>query len=75
MRLCECFLFVCLFLLASRPFLLTLRFNRYILEESRSLGLIGAGYIWIVSSLTTGNPDLTPEVFTLHSNSKMAASV
>ncbi|MEQ2295039.1 hypothetical protein AMECASPLE_009998, partial [Ameca splendens] len=33
----------------------------YILEEARSLGLIGAGYIWIVSSLTTGNPDLTPE--------------
>lgn len=46
-------------------FLLTPRFNRYILEEARSLGLIGAGYIWIVSSLTTGNPDLTPEVFTL----------
>uniref|UniRef100_A0AAQ5XIX8 Glutamate receptor n=1 Tax=Amphiprion ocellaris TaxID=80972 RepID=A0AAQ5XIX8_AMPOC len=34
----------------------------YILEEARSLGLIGAGYIWIVSSLTTGNPDFTPEV-------------
>lgn len=26
------------------------------------MGLIGAGYIWIVSSLTTGNPDFTPEV-------------
>uniref|UniRef100_H2U7J8 Glutamate receptor n=1 Tax=Takifugu rubripes TaxID=31033 RepID=H2U7J8_TAKRU len=37
----------------------------YILEEARSLGLIGAGYIWIVSSLTTGNPDLTPEIFPL----------
>uniref|UniRef100_A0AAQ5XKY3 Glutamate receptor n=1 Tax=Amphiprion ocellaris TaxID=80972 RepID=A0AAQ5XKY3_AMPOC len=37
----------------------------YILEEARSLGLIGAGYIWIVSSLTTGNPDFTPEVFPL----------
>uniref|UniRef100_A0A8C9X435 Glutamate receptor n=1 Tax=Sander lucioperca TaxID=283035 RepID=A0A8C9X435_SANLU len=33
--------------------------------EARSLGLIGAGYIWIVSSLTTGNPDFTPEVFPL----------
>ncbi|KAM4584994.1 glutamate receptor ionotropic, NMDA 2A-like [Odontesthes bonariensis] len=37
----------------------------YILDEARSLGLIGAGYIWIVSSLTTGNPDSTPEVFPL----------
>ncbi|XP_017160340.1 glutamate receptor ionotropic, NMDA 2A-like [Poecilia reticulata] len=37
----------------------------YILEEARSLGLIGAGYIWIVSSLTTGNPDFTPEVVEL----------
>ncbi|XP_061536072.1 glutamate receptor ionotropic, NMDA 2A isoform X2 [Phycodurus eques] len=37
----------------------------YILEEARSLGLIGAGYIWIVSSLTTGNPDFTPEAFPL----------
>lgn len=36
--------------------------NSYIMEEARSLGLIGAGYIWIVSSLTTGNPDFTPEV-------------
>lgn len=41
---------------------LPLFLNRYILEEARSLGLIGAGYIWIVSSLTTGNPDQTPEV-------------
>lgn len=56
-------------------FLLTPLFNRYILEEARSLGLIGAGYIWIVSSLTTGNPDLTPEVFTLLSNSRRAVSV
>ncbi|XP_071378966.1 glutamate receptor ionotropic, NMDA 2A [Centroberyx affinis] len=37
----------------------------YILEEARSLGLTGAGYIWIVSSLTTGNPDFTPEMFPL----------
>ncbi|XP_072318857.1 glutamate receptor ionotropic, NMDA 2A-like [Eucyclogobius newberryi] len=37
----------------------------YILEEARSLGLVGAGYIWIVSSLTTGNPDFTPEMFPL----------
>uniref|UniRef100_A0A8C5F607 Glutamate receptor n=1 Tax=Gadus morhua TaxID=8049 RepID=A0A8C5F607_GADMO len=37
----------------------------YILEEARSLGLTGAGYIWIVSSLTTGNPDYTPEMFPL----------
>ncbi|KAK1886450.1 Glutamate receptor ionotropic NMDA 2A [Dissostichus eleginoides] len=37
----------------------------YIMEEARSLGLIGAGYIWIVSSLTTGNPDFTPEMFPL----------
>ncbi|KAL4624488.1 glutamate receptor ionotropic, NMDA 2A-like [Arapaima gigas] len=35
----------------------------YILEEARSLGLIGFGYIWIVPSLTTGNPELTPEQF------------
>ncbi|KAI5623081.1 glutamate receptor ionotropic, NMDA 2A [Silurus asotus] len=35
----------------------------YILEEARSLGLIGFGYIWIVPSLTTGNPDITPEEF------------
>uniref|UniRef100_A0A8C2WYF9 Glutamate receptor n=1 Tax=Cyclopterus lumpus TaxID=8103 RepID=A0A8C2WYF9_CYCLU len=35
----------------------------YILEEARSLGLTGFGYIWIVPSLTTGNPDLTPEAF------------
>uniref|UniRef100_A0AAQ4Q0T1 Glutamate receptor n=1 Tax=Gasterosteus aculeatus aculeatus TaxID=481459 RepID=A0AAQ4Q0T1_GASAC len=35
----------------------------YILEEARSLGLTGFGYIWIVPSLTTGNPDITPEAF------------
>lgn len=35
----------------------------YILEEARSLGLTGFGYIWIVPSLTTGNPDFTPEEF------------
>ncbi|XP_077591032.1 glutamate receptor ionotropic, NMDA 2A isoform X1 [Stigmatopora nigra] len=35
----------------------------YILEEARSLGLTGFGYIWIVPSLTTGNPEITPEEF------------
>ncbi|MEQ2302310.1 Glutamate receptor ionotropic, NMDA 2A [Ameca splendens] len=35
----------------------------YILEEARSLGLTGFGYIWIVPSLTTGNPEITPEAF------------
>uniref|UniRef100_A0A8C9RKB1 Glutamate receptor n=2 Tax=Scleropages formosus TaxID=113540 RepID=A0A8C9RKB1_SCLFO len=35
----------------------------YILEEARSLGLTGFGYIWIVPSLTTGNPEFTPEQF------------
>ncbi|XP_071383757.1 glutamate receptor ionotropic, NMDA 2A, partial [Centroberyx affinis] len=35
----------------------------YILEEARSLGLTGFGYIWIVPSLTTGNPEVTPEEF------------
>ncbi|XP_054891334.1 glutamate receptor ionotropic, NMDA 2A isoform X2 [Poeciliopsis prolifica] len=35
----------------------------YILEEARSLGLTGFGYIWIVPSLTTGNPEITPETF------------
>uniref|UniRef100_A0A672RZC6 Glutamate receptor n=1 Tax=Sinocyclocheilus grahami TaxID=75366 RepID=A0A672RZC6_SINGR len=35
----------------------------YILEEARSLGLTGFGYIWIVPSLTTGNPDITPDSF------------
>ncbi|XP_055079722.1 glutamate receptor ionotropic, NMDA 2A [Periophthalmus magnuspinnatus] len=34
-----------------------------ILEEARSLGLTGFGYIWIVPSLTTGNPEITPEEF------------
>lgn len=65
-------LFVLLYLFDS-CFLLTPLFNRYILEEARSLGLIGAGYIWIVSSLTTGNPDLTPEVFTRLINCRRAA--
>uniref|UniRef100_A0A3P9MRU8 Glutamate receptor n=1 Tax=Poecilia reticulata TaxID=8081 RepID=A0A3P9MRU8_POERE len=37
----------------------------FIFYHARSLGLIGAGYIWIVSSLTTGNPDFTPEVVEL----------
>uniref|UniRef100_A0A8C6P6L8 Glutamate receptor n=1 Tax=Nothobranchius furzeri TaxID=105023 RepID=A0A8C6P6L8_NOTFU len=35
----------------------------YILEEARSLGLTGFGYIWIVPSLTTGNTEITPEAF------------
>uniref|UniRef100_A0AAY4D2W8 Glutamate receptor ionotropic, NMDA 2A n=1 Tax=Denticeps clupeoides TaxID=299321 RepID=A0AAY4D2W8_9TELE len=35
----------------------------YILEEGRSLGLTGYGFIWIVPSLTTGNPDITPDEF------------
>ncbi|XP_051995410.1 glutamate receptor ionotropic, NMDA 2A-like [Xyrauchen texanus] len=35
----------------------------YILEEARSLGLTGYGYIWIVPSLTTGNPEITPDSF------------
>uniref|UniRef100_A0A3P8Y155 Glutamate receptor ionotropic, NMDA 2A n=1 Tax=Esox lucius TaxID=8010 RepID=A0A3P8Y155_ESOLU len=38
---------------------------RYILDEARSLGLTGSGYIWIVPSLTTGNPDLTPDIYPL----------
>uniref|UniRef100_A0A4W5QAK9 Receptor ligand binding region domain-containing protein n=1 Tax=Hucho hucho TaxID=62062 RepID=A0A4W5QAK9_9TELE len=38
---------------------------RYILEEARSLGLTGSGYIWIVPSLTTGNPDFTPDIYPL----------
>lgn len=48
--------------------------HRYILEEARSLGLIGAGYIWIVSSLTTGNPDFTPEVPRPRVSSQVATS-
>lgn len=35
----------------------------YILDEARSLGLTGFGYIWIVPSLTTGNTEITPEAF------------
>ncbi|XP_039630520.1 LOW QUALITY PROTEIN: glutamate receptor ionotropic, NMDA 2A [Polypterus senegalus] len=35
----------------------------YILEEARSLGLTGFGYIWIVPSLTTGNTEITPDEF------------
>ncbi|KAL4659090.1 glutamate receptor ionotropic, NMDA 2A isoform X1 [Arapaima gigas] len=35
----------------------------YILEEAHSLGLTGFGYIWIVPSLTTGNPEITPDQF------------
>ncbi|XP_015216064.1 glutamate receptor ionotropic, NMDA 2A isoform X2 [Lepisosteus oculatus] len=35
----------------------------YILEEARSLGLTGYGFIWIVPSLTTGNTEVTPNEF------------
>ncbi|XP_041943534.1 glutamate receptor ionotropic, NMDA 2A [Alosa sapidissima] len=35
----------------------------YILEEGRSLGLTGYDYKWIVPSLTTGNPEITPDEF------------
>ena len=35
------------------------------MEEARSLGLTGSGYIWIVPSLTTGNPDFTPDIYPL----------
>ncbi|KAJ8245997.1 hypothetical protein GJAV_G00262550 [Gymnothorax javanicus] len=35
----------------------------YILEEARSLGLTGFGFIWIVPSMTTGNPEITPDEF------------
>ncbi|XP_048847214.1 glutamate receptor ionotropic, NMDA 2A [Brienomyrus brachyistius] len=35
----------------------------YILAEARSLGLTGFGFIWIVPSLTTGNPEITPDEF------------
>ncbi|XP_072512731.1 glutamate receptor ionotropic, NMDA 2A isoform X1 [Salminus brasiliensis] len=34
-----------------------------VMVEARSLGLTGAGYVWMVPSLTTGNPDRTPETF------------
>ncbi|KAK2817730.1 hypothetical protein Q7C36_021663 [Tachysurus vachellii] len=34
-----------------------------VLAEARSLGLIGAGFVWIVPSLTSGNPARTPEAF------------
>ncbi|XP_063286351.1 glutamate receptor ionotropic, NMDA 2A [Pelobates fuscus] len=35
----------------------------YIFEESRSLGLMGYGHIWIVPSLVTGNTEITPYEF------------
>ncbi|KAK6280689.1 hypothetical protein J4Q44_G00391070 [Coregonus suidteri] len=35
----------------------------FILEEARSLGLTGFGYIWIVSSLTSGTTETVPEEF------------
>ncbi|KAI5090270.1 glutamate receptor ionotropic, NMDA 2A isoform X1 [Silurus meridionalis] len=34
-----------------------------VLAEARSLGLVGAGFVWIVPSLTSGNPERTPEAF------------
>ncbi|TRY64426.1 hypothetical protein DNTS_017120 [Danionella cerebrum] len=34
-----------------------------VLDEARSLGLTGAGFVWIVPSLTTGNLEHTPEAF------------
>lgn len=34
-----------------------------VLAEARSLGLTGAGFVWIVPSLTSGNPMRTPEAF------------
>ncbi|XP_069066511.1 glutamate receptor ionotropic, NMDA 2A [Pleurodeles waltl] len=35
----------------------------YILDEARSLGLTGYGYIWIVPSLATGNTEIIPYEF------------
>lgn len=35
----------------------------YILEEARTLGLTGFGFIWIVPSMTTGNTEVTPDEF------------
>uniref|UniRef100_A0A8C2KRE8 Glutamate receptor n=1 Tax=Cyprinus carpio TaxID=7962 RepID=A0A8C2KRE8_CYPCA len=34
-----------------------------VLEEARSLGLTGAGFVWIVPGLTTGNLEQIPEAF------------
>ncbi|XP_062866476.1 glutamate receptor ionotropic, NMDA 2A [Trichomycterus rosablanca] len=34
-----------------------------VMVEARSLGLVGAGFVWIVPSLTSGNPERTPEAF------------
>ncbi|XP_042592524.1 glutamate receptor ionotropic, NMDA 2A-like [Cyprinus carpio] len=34
-----------------------------VMEEARSLGLTGAGYVWIVPSLPSGNLEQTPEAF------------
>ncbi|XP_073698779.1 glutamate receptor ionotropic, NMDA 2A [Garra rufa] len=34
-----------------------------VMEEARSLGLTGAGFVWIVPSLTTGSLEQTPEAF------------
>lgn len=34
-----------------------------VMDEARSLGLTGAGFVWIVPSLTTGNIEHTPEAF------------
>ncbi|MGH0158712.1 UNVERIFIED_CONTAM: hypothetical protein FKN15_058050 [Acipenser sinensis] len=35
----------------------------YILDEARSLGLTGYGFVWIVPSLSTGNTEITPDEF------------
>uniref|UniRef100_A0A672LLH2 Glutamate receptor n=1 Tax=Sinocyclocheilus grahami TaxID=75366 RepID=A0A672LLH2_SINGR len=34
-----------------------------VMEEARSLGLTGAGFVWIVPGLTTGNLEQIPEAF------------
>ncbi|XP_064171391.1 glutamate receptor ionotropic, NMDA 2A-like [Anguilla rostrata] len=35
----------------------------YILEEARTLGLTGFGYIWMVPSMTSGNTEALPDEF------------
>ncbi|XP_076846168.1 glutamate receptor ionotropic, NMDA 2A [Brachyhypopomus gauderio] len=34
-----------------------------VLAEARSLGLVGASYVWMVPSLTTGDPERTAQTF------------
>ncbi|XP_026871566.2 glutamate receptor ionotropic, NMDA 2A isoform X1 [Electrophorus electricus] len=34
-----------------------------VLSEARSLGLVGASYVWMVPSLTTGDPERTADAF------------